>query len=161
MECLNDALDAVFEELEARGRPADCCWHQLLCACRHVTRPGNARMQWQFPSLCAGCAAPARSQSPDDAPPRAPTQLLPAVLGTLTVRATVSGADGRVSGVEFLADTLVVRPGQLITDDEGDPLPDSAARAAVQHCIKDGLEAAEFPACEVGDTFITYPFVFE
>jgi hypothetical protein len=50
---------------------------------------------------------------------------------------------------------------QVVTDDEGDPLPDSAVRAAVQHAIRDGLLAAEFPACEKGGTAITYPFVFE
>lgn len=88
-------------------------------------------------------------------------ELLPAVLGTLAVRLRVSGADGSVSSVEFLADTLVVRPGQAITDDDGEPLPASAARAAVQHAVRDCLEAAEFPACEAGDTLITYPFVFE
>jgi hypothetical protein len=87
--------------------------------------------------------------------------MLPAVLGTLTVRLTVSGATGGVASLDFLADTLVVRPGQLVTDDDGDPLPDSAARAAVQHAVRDGLAAAAFPPCEGGDTFITYPFVFE
>lgn len=94
-------------------------------------------------------------------PPLSTPQLLPAVLGTLTVRLTVSGGDGSVSDIQFLADTLIVRPGQLITDDEGEPLPPSAARAAVQHAVRDGLAAAEFPVCEAGDTYITYPFVFE
>ncbi|GBF89879.1 oxoglutarate iron-dependent dioxygenase [Raphidocelis subcapitata] len=88
-------------------------------------------------------------------------EALPAVLGTLTVRIDVRGADGGVDGVAFLADTLVVRPGQVITDDEGEPLPDSAARAAVQHAVRDGLAAARFPACAGGDTRVTYPFVFE
>jgi hypothetical protein len=85
------------------------------------------------------------------------------VLGTLAVRLQISGADGLVSHIGFLADTLVVRPGQPITDDNGDPLPDpdSAARAAVHHAIYDGLTAAQFPPCEGGDTFVTYPFVFE
>jgi hypothetical protein len=87
--------------------------------------------------------------------------MLPAVLGTLAVRITVSGATGAVAGVDFLADTLVVRPGQGITDDDGEPLPDAAARAAVQHAVRDGLAAARFPACSEGDTAITYPFVFE
>lgn len=86
---------------------------------------------------------------------------LPLVLGTLTVRIHISGADGRVTDVEFLADTLIVRPGQLITDDDGDPLPSSAARAAVQHVIRDRLMAAQFPPCDGGDTRVTYPFVFE
>lgn len=90
-----------------------------------------------------------------------PPQLLPAVLGTLTVRLQISGADGSVTALEFLADTLVVRPGQLITDDDGEPLPASAARAAVQHAIHDGLMAAQFPQCEGGDTWVTYPFLFE
>jgi hypothetical protein len=83
------------------------------------------------------------------------------VIGTLAVRVTVSGADGGVSGVDFLADTLVVRPGQAITNDDGEPLPDWAARAAVQAAVRDGLAAASFPPCEAGDTCITYPFVFE
>jgi hypothetical protein len=92
--------------------------------------------------------------------------MLPTVVGTLTVRITVRAADGRVSGVEFLADTLVVRPGQPICDDDGDPLPSSAARAAVQHAVRDGLMAAQFPAAAATggpgeDTRITYPFVFE
>ena len=77
------------------------------------------------------------------------------------MRLRVCGADGAVAGLEFLADTLVVRPGQLITDDDGDPLPPAAARAAVHHAVRDGLAAAEFPPCADGDTLITYPFVFE
>lgn len=83
------------------------------------------------------------------------------MLGTLAVRLTVRGADGCVAAVDFLADTLVVRPGQVITDDEGEPLPASAARAAVQHAVRDVLGGAAFPACAGGDTYITYPFVFE
>jgi hypothetical protein len=83
------------------------------------------------------------------------------VLGTLTVRIDVRASDGGVDAVTFLADTLVVRPGQAITDDDGEPLPDAAARAAVQHVVRDGLAAARFPACPGGDTRITYPFVFE
>jgi len=79
------------------------------------------------------------------------------------VRIQISAADGSVTHLEFLADTLVVRPNQMITDDEGEPLPASAARAAVQHAVRDGLGAARFPVVGKGeaDTFITHPFVFE
>lgn len=77
------------------------------------------------------------------------------MVGTLTLRLTVSGSDGSVTDVQFLADTLVPLPGED---------PPSAVRAAVQHATRDFLSEAQFPVAAAGgsaDTCITLPIIFD
>lgn len=88
-------------------------------------------------------------------------QALPPVLGTMSVRLTVSGATGSVTDVAFLADTLVAPPAAAGGDLGGGLLDAATIRGAVQHTVVDGLKQAEFPMCEEGDTLITLPLVFE
>lgn len=73
--------------------------------------------------------------------------------GTLTLRIDVRGADGSVSDVTFLADTLVPLPSLDVEP--------SAVRAEIQHVVKDCLAAAVFPESASGDSSITLPIVFE
>jgi hypothetical protein len=78
---------------------------------------------------------------------------LPAVAGVLTLRLHVNGGDGVVSGVEFLADTLVPLPGAE---------EHQSTRADIQYLVQQQLLGAQFPAARNGqDTFITLPLVFE
>lgn len=87
---------------------------------------------------------------------------LPPVLGTLSLRFKVSGSDGSVSDVEFLADTLVVLPQGWTGQGYGEEgLSAAGVRAAVQHTAKEHMLDASFPTCKEGDTLITLPLVFE
>lgn len=88
-------------------------------------------------------------------------QALPPVLGTMSVRLTVSGATGSVTDVSFLADTLVAPPAAAGGELGGGLLDAATIRGAVQHTVVDSLKQAEFPMCEEGDTLITLPLVFE
>lgn len=83
--------------------------------------------------------------------------------GIITVRLHISGADGSVLGLEWVADTLVPLPA-------GPDLPPDQIRAAVQKLIQDTLMVeiadgegrAGFPPSKDGsDTFITLPIVFD
>ncbi|KXZ56701.1 hypothetical protein GPECTOR_1g631 [Gonium pectorale] len=86
------------------------------------------------------------------------------VTGTLIARVTISGADGSVSGVSWLADTLVEVPNHdraaaeaLL---EGRVLP--RLRALVQNEMRDCLTAITFPTAPAGgDSVLTLPIVFE
>lgn len=88
-------------------------------------------------------------------------QALPPVLGTLSVRLTVSGVTGSVTDVAFLADTLVAPPAAAGSELGGGLLDAGTIRGAVQHTVADSLRQADFPMCEEGDTLITLPLVFE
>jgi hypothetical protein len=88
-------------------------------------------------------------------------QALPPVLGTLSLRITVSGETGRVTDVDFLADTLVAPPAAAGGDLGGGLLDAGTIRGAVQHTVVEALKQGEFPECEEGDTLITLPLVFE
>ena len=83
--------------------------------------------------------------------------------GILTVRLHVSGKDGSIIGLEWLADTLIPLPA-------GPDLPPDQIRAGAQKLIQDVLLGAitssggrdGFPPSKDGsDTFITLPIVFE
>lgn len=88
-------------------------------------------------------------------------QALPTVLGTITMRLSVSGETGSVTNVEFLADTLVALPAAAADLGLGKGLLDGKTiRGAVQHTIRDHLLEARFPLCAEGDTTITLPLVF-
>jgi hypothetical protein len=91
-------------------------------------------------------------------------QELPPVLGTLSVRLVVSGLDGSVNDVVFLADTLVVLPQGWTGEGYGeDSLNEQQVRASVHHAVREYLMQGEFPVAgeEEGDTLITLPLVFE
>jgi hypothetical protein len=88
-------------------------------------------------------------------------QALPPVLGTMSVRMTVSGASGAVTNVDFLADTLVAPPAAAGGELGGGLLDAGTIRGAVQHTVVGALKQAEFPMCDEGDTLITLPLVFE
>lgn len=88
-------------------------------------------------------------------------QALPPVLGTMSVRMTVSGASGAVTQVDFLADTLVAPPAAAGGELGGGLLDAGTIRGAVQHTVVDALKQADFPMCDEGDTMITLPLVFE
>ena len=91
-------------------------------------------------------------------------QDLPPVLGTLSVRIVVSGLDGSVKDVEFLADALVVLPQGWTGDGYGEEgLSEQQVRALVHQTVRLGLMQGEFPVAgeEEGDTRITLPLVFE
>lgn len=77
---------------------------------------------------------------------------LPPVAGTLTARLSVSGADGSVGDVKFLADTLVPLAGG-----------GANARAAAQHAARDFLLSADFPPAPDGggDSTVTVPLIFQ
>lgn len=91
--------------------------------------------------------------------------------GTLIARVTVSGVDGSVTGVAWLADTLVEVPNHDRSAAEawleGRVLP--RLRALVQHEVRDSLLATTFPvpprgrdgAAPPANSFITLPIVFE
>ena len=83
--------------------------------------------------------------------------------GILTVRLHISGKDGSVIGLEWLADTLIALPA-------GPELPPDQIRAGAQKLIQDVLMGeitsrggrAGFPPSKDGtDTFITLPIVFD
>ncbi|GLC35784.1 hypothetical protein PLESTB_000493900 [Pleodorina starrii] len=86
------------------------------------------------------------------------------VTGTLIVRVRISGRDGSVSGLEWLADTLVEVPNHdraaaeaLL---EGRVLP--RLRALVHNEVRDCLTAITFPTVPSGeDSVLTYPIIFE
>lgn len=87
---------------------------------------------------------------------------LPRVRGMLTLRLEVSGADGTVSNLELLADTLVALPAAAADFGLGSGLLEAATvRGAVQHSIVQRLGAVRFPACADGDTRITLPLLFD
>ena len=79
----------------------------------------------------------------------------PCVTGLLSLRVSVSGADGSVTAIDRLADTLVVDPAQL----QGGKEPEAARNAVVQ-TLMDALASASFEACGE-DSQITVPFVFD
>ena len=89
-----------------------------------------------------------------------------ACTGTLIVRIDISGVDGSVTGLDWLADTLVEVPNHDRAAAEawleGRVLP--RLRALVQHELRDSLLAATFPLPRggaKGDSSITLPIVFE
>jgi hypothetical protein len=88
-------------------------------------------------------------------------QVLPRVLGIISMQLLVSGQTGLVTEVKFLADTLVALPAAAGVELGGGLLGASTIRGAVQHTIRDGLMAAHFPPCAEGDTIITLPLVFD
>ncbi len=106
-----------------------------------------------LPALCCTQHCPQggfRSQTPPHPPPPP---------GVLTVRLQVSGADGSVVRLEWLADTLVPLPA-------GPDLPADQIRAGIQQVLADALtgetERTGFPPSQDGsDTFITLPIVFD
>lgn len=86
------------------------------------------------------------------------------VTGTLIARLTISGRDGSVTGLQWLADTLVEVPNhdraaaEALLD--GRVLP--RLRALVHHEVRDGLLALAFPPSATGeDSTLTMPLVFE
>ena len=90
-----------------------------------------------------------------------PSEFSPHLTGILTVRLQVSGSDGSVLGLEWLADTLVPLPA-------GPELPADQIRAGVQKLVQEtllgesGSGRAGFPPSKDGtDTFITLPIVFD
>eukprot|EP00798_Chlamydomonas_sp_ICE-L_P002375 gene2375-8682_t len=81
---------------------------------------------------------------------------LPQATGTLSVRLNVSGENGAVTEVRWLADTLIPIPGSGLTQE--------AVRAGIQHTIQEVMLQLTFPtpsAVGGGDTLITLPVVFE
>jgi hypothetical protein len=88
-------------------------------------------------------------------------QALPRVLGTLSTRLVVSGSSGRVTRVQFLADTLVAPPAAAGEELGGGLLEPATIRGAVHHTVRDHLLAAAFPPCDGGDTTLTLPLVFD
>lgn len=75
------------------------------------------------------------------------------------MRLHVSGADGAVMGLEWLADTLIPLPA-------GPDLPADQIRAGIQVLIRDALlargKSGRFPPSNTGeDTYITLPIVFD
>ena len=79
----------------------------------------------------------------------------PCVTGLLSVRLLVS-AEGKVVGIERLADTLVVDPQELDAGDDPEE-----ARSGVLTAIVEALDSASFAPCEDGETTITIPFTFD
>jgi hypothetical protein len=86
----------------------------------------------------------------------------PRVTGLLAVRIDVD-ADGAVTRVRKLADTLVADPSALF-DQKGSgavpPIDAPAARRAVLETIESNLLAATFPVSD-GASTITIPFIFD
>lgn len=78
----------------------------------------------------------------------------PCVTGLLSLRVSVD-ADGSISAIDQLVDTLVVDPGQL--EAGADPVE---ARAGVAKRIIAALTEAKFEPCEEA-TQITIPFTFD
>ncbi|PNG99733.1 hypothetical protein TSOC_014484, partial [Tetrabaena socialis] len=84
--------------------------------------------------------------------------------GTLVTRVSISGLDGTVTGLVFLADTLVEVPNHdraaaeaLL---EGRVLP--RLRALVQHEVRECMSAIVFPASATGeDSTLTLPIILE
>lgn len=76
---------------------------------------------------------------------------LPRGSGTVTVRLTISGQDGRVTQLDWLTDTLIPVPGEVDPTD---------ARDAILSAIVEYLVGATFPVCANGNTEITLPFIF-
>ena len=79
------------------------------------------------------------------------------------MRLHISGTDGSVQGLEWLADTLVPLPA-------GPDLPSDQIRAGIQQVIQEALvggggsgagRAAFPPSRDGSDTFITLPIVFD
>ena len=79
----------------------------------------------------------------------------PCVTGLLTLRVHVSGADGSVTAIDRLADTLVVDPSQLTAGADVDE-----ARNGIITTLSDALGSAKFAACGE-DSQLTVPFVFD
>jgi hypothetical protein len=84
----------------------------------------------------------------------------PRVTGLLALRIDVA-ADGAVTSIRRLADTLVADPAALF-DRSGvaPPLDAPAARRAVLETIESNLCAATFPVSD-GTSTITIPFTFD
>jgi hypothetical protein len=78
---------------------------------------------------------------------------LPPAVGTATVRLTV-GPDGKMAGLEFLTNTVMLRPQGCGGDDV------DGARMDVLGCICDHLASIQWPESG-GNTEITLPFIFE
>lgn len=78
----------------------------------------------------------------------------PCVTGLLSMRLQVE-PDGSVSSIDRLVDTLVVDPGQLEPDADGD-----AEREGVATRIIEALSKAIFEKCDA-PTQITIPFTFD
>ncbi len=79
---------------------------------------------------------------------------LPPVVGTVTLRLEVA-AGGKVSGLQWLTNTLVARPQGVQPGDEPWEAVDASLACIAEYCL-----AAKFPSSD-GLTAITLPFVFE
>jgi len=79
----------------------------------------------------------------------------PCVTGLLSLRVHVSGADGSVTAIDRLADTLVVDPSELSA---GADL--GKERNKVISTLSEALASAQFEACG-DDSQLTVPFVFD
>jgi len=77
---------------------------------------------------------------------------LPPAVGTATVRVNV-GPDGKMIGLKFLTNTIMMRPQGFSGDVED-------ARIDVLGCICDHIASIEWPESD-GNTEITLPFIFE
>lgn len=79
------------------------------------------------------------------------------VVGVLNVQISVSGADGHVTELHALADTLVPDPLELV-----DEASVEEVRRGILSVVDAGLRSVQFPAAaDRRDSTITVPFVFE